>query len=252
MKLLYLLLIAVFIITLNSCTNNGINCSSKNNKYDTIKSNINGQGINFVFYFKKGKSYNHPSFVFWLEDLEGNYIQTLFITDFVGKGIYNYADGGNWTWMNKKGESIRPATLPYWSYRRNIVARDSIFIPTPETAVADAYTGATPKNNFILNSKTDYKLEKSKFKLMLEINQTWDWNEYWKNDLYPNDKDYMSSCQPSLIYSVTIDLNSNEKEYYFNPIGHGHYAGKDGKLYTNLSSHTTALKIIDQLKVVVE
>jgi polyphosphate kinase len=39
--------------------------------------------------------------------------------------------------------------------------------------------------------------------------------------------------------------------YTLNPIGHGHYAGKDGKLYTDLSTFTTALQIATEIKVVV-
>jgi polyphosphate kinase len=41
-------------------------------------------------------------------------------------------------------------------------------------------------------------------------------------------------------------------EYTLNPIGHGHYAGKDGLLYTDLSTFTTALKIAQSIKVVVK
>jgi polyphosphate kinase len=37
-----------------------------------------------------------------------------------------------------------------------------------------------------------------------------------------------------------------------NPIGHGHYSGKNGKLFTDLSSLTTALKIVKSLKVKVK
>jgi len=58
----------------------------------------------------------------------------------------------------------------------------------------------------------------------------------------------MASCQPSLIYAVTINPNSDE-EYFMNPIGHGHYAGKDGNLYTDLGSFTTALNIVKKVNV---
>ena len=37
-----------------------------------------------------------------------------------------------------------------------------------------------------------------------------------------------------------------------NPIGHGHYAGENGELYTNLKTHTTALEIANQIKVLID
>jgi polyphosphate kinase len=34
-----------------------------------------------------------------------------------------------------------------------------------------------------------------------------------------------------------------------NPIGHGHYSGKDGKLYTDISTLTTAKNIAEKLTI---
>ena len=39
----------------------------------------------------------------------------------------------------------------------------------------------------------------------MEINQNWDWNEYWTNDKYPDDENYKMSCQPALVYEAVID-----------------------------------------------
>lgn len=220
---------------------------SENSAKDTIIVNQKANGVEMEISFEKGSSFNHPSFVFWLEDLEGNYIQTVFVTEYVSTGIFGNADAGDGSWKAEKGESIRPAALPYWSHKRNIISRDSIYMPTPEKPVADAYSGATPKTNFILKTKSDNKTE-TKFRLLMEINQTWDWNEYWHNNKYPDDQDYKSSCQPSLIYSTTIDL-SKDKDYYLNPIGHGHYSGDNGELYGDISKHTTALDIVKRVKV---
>jgi hypothetical protein len=120
-------------------------------------------------------------------------------------------------------------------------------VPDPEHPVLDGYTGATPPGDFVIKAEGQQTLPR-KFRLVMEINQPWDWNEYWTNALY-DDADYRTSCQPSLVYSVSIDLDKPEKEYFLNPIGHGHYSGKDGKLYTDLRSMTTALKIIDHVSV---
>ncbi len=35
--------------------------------------------------------------------------------------------------------------------------------------------------------------------------------------------------------------------YYLNPVGHSHYSGADGKLYSNLKTFTTALEIFESI-----
>jgi hypothetical protein len=82
---------------------------------------------------------------------------------------------------------------------------------------------------------------------LFEINQSWDWNEYWTNSKFPDDEQYKTSSQPALIYEAIIDLNSGNKEYEMQAIGHSHYSGKDGNLYTDLSTITTALEIVNKI-----
>lgn len=225
-------------------------------KKDTTKTrfstNINGQGTELIMEFFKGKEHNHPTFAIWLEDMHGNFIQTLYVTEYFGTGIYGFGQKNDSVWSREPGQSLRPAALPYWSHKR-VNADNDIdpieIIPSPKNPVADAITGATPSGNFVMRTKTD-EVIKSKFRLLMEINQTWDFNEYWTNNLYPDDVDYKTSCQPALVYAVTIDPESDFKEFYLNPIGHSHYSGKDGNLYTDLSTFTTALEIVDKVKVV--
>ncbi|HDP68410.1 MAG TPA: hypothetical protein ENN20_07935 [Candidatus Marinimicrobia bacterium] len=83
----------------------------------------------------------------------------------------------------------------------------------------------------------------------MEINQTWDSNHYWTNNKYPDDLEYFTSLQPALVYAVTIDLDSGISEYFLNPIGHSHYSGKNGLLYTDLTTFTTALQIAKKIIV---
>lgn len=87
---------------------------------------------------------------------------------------------------------------------------------------------------------------------MLEINQNWDWNNYWTNDKYPDDENYKWSCQPALVYETDIDLNSLKDPYRMSPIGHSHYSGNTGELFPDLSTLTTALKIADSIIVKVK
>ncbi len=200
--------------------------------------------------FLKGKSHNHPTFAIWIEDEDGSYLETLFVTEYISKGVFAYADAGEWSWKNEKGETLRPAALPYWSHKRNVISRDSLLIPTPENPVPDAISSATPKGSFVLRTSTSDDLPVS-FNILLEINQTWDWNEYWTNTKYPNDKDYKTSSQPSIIYAGEIDSTGTTDKIRLKPIGHGHYSGKDGKLYTDVSNFTTALEIANEITVTI-
>ncbi|MGF7137975.1 hypothetical protein [Roseimarinus sediminis] len=209
----------------------------------TVESNIEGKGIAIDIRFIAGAEHNHPTFAFWLEDLEGNYIETLFVTRYLASGIYGHGSLGEGKWDSKPGEAKRPATLPYWLHKRGIKADGSTYLPTPEQPLPDAISGATPQNNFKLSTRASSSLPQ-KFRLLMEINQPWDWNEYWHNSRYPDDPDYKTSCQPALVYAVTIDQSSEDVAYYLNPIGHSHYAGADGSLYTDLTTITTAKNIV--------
>jgi hypothetical protein len=242
--ILFLALSALLIIT-------GYRCAGTKNTTETapseiIKSNINGKGISIQVDFLKGESHNHPLMAIWLEDTEGKYIETLYIAESIGKGIFKHGDKSKGEWQ--AGPIRRPAALPYWGHQRGIQAADGYFIPTPEDPMPDAVTGPTPAGNFILQSKSSNPTPGT-FKLLLEINQSWDWNAYWTNTKYPDDVNYKSSSQPSLVYATTIDLNSSSKEYLMTPVGHGHYSGSDGSLNTDLSTMTTSLQIAKSIRV---
>lgn len=214
----------------------------------TYNYGVNNAGTALTIQFDKGKEHNHPVFAVWLADENGNYIQTLYVSESVGKGTYNRVDRKVGKWQS--GVIQRPATVPYWAHQRNVLNKFGTYMPTPENAVVDAYTGATPPSSFVLNCKTETKLN-GKYKVMVELNQTWDWNEYWTNSLYPNDKEYKTSCQPALVYEALIDTNRTGA-VVMQPIGHSHYAGADGSLTTDLSTITTALKIAKKITVMIQ
>ncbi|MEI7502012.1 MAG: hypothetical protein WCJ61_01895 [Paludibacter sp.] len=210
---------------------------------------VNNKGSIISIRFEKGKEHNHPLFAIWLADENGKYIQTLFVCESVGHGIFVRANRSSGKWMG--GEIQRPATLPYWAHQRGVINQYGTYLPTPKQPIVDAYTGATPSSSFVLNTKTEKTLS-GKYKVMLEINQSWDWNEFWANDLYPGDNEYRTSSQPALVYAVDIDTNNPASNYIMNPVGHSHYSGADGSLTTDLSTITTALKIARKITVTFE
>ena len=235
----------VMLLSLSQCKTSK-EISRLTNVIDTLWVNQGDQGPTLEFEFARGKSHNHPTFAIWAEDLDGNYLKTLFVTRSIATGIFNYGPKDSTSWDNKPGWQVRPATLPYWLHKRS-EALGTPLLPTPQQPLTDAYSGATPKTDFSYRF-TEKALPATKFRILMEINQPWDWNEHWTNTLY-DDPQYRTSCQPSLVYSVMVDPMLRGEKLYMNPIGHGHYAGHDGKLYTDLRTFTTALHIIDYAAV---
>lgn len=221
-------------------------------KQDHNSTNVFGKTDNITILtvqFEKGKAHNHPLMALWLADENGKYIQTLYVAESIGKGYFRRANHNTGMW--EAGEIQRPATLPYWAHQRGVKNKLGTYMPTKKQPVPDAYTGATPIGSFVFHLITDNKLS-GKYKVYLEINQSWDWNEYWHNAKYPDDKEYKTSSQPALVYEATINTTEPTKMVNFKLIGRSHYAGNDGQLYTDLNTMTTALEIVKKCTVTVE
>jgi len=182
----------------------------------------------------------------WIEDIDGNFIQTLYVAESIAKGVFGHGDKSTGKWM--PGAIRRPAALPVWSHKRGVQEKDGLYVPTQETALADAYTGATPPADFLLRTRTDTKLPES-FYVYFEINQTWDWNEYWTNNKYPNNDEYKTSCQPALVYRARLSHADTGKQIPLELIGHSHYAGEDGSITEDLNTITTAKEIAEEVSV---
>ena len=236
------ILILFIAIALGACSTGSIKKQGEPQDEKTIlATNPEGKGPEIIVDFQKGESFYYPLFAIWLEDADGKYLQTLYVASSVATGHFRYGKQEGNKWVG--GIRRAPQTLPYWSHKRGIRAADGLFVPDGGTAVPDAYTGATPVTSFILTSRADGQLPE-KYRVMLEINQNWDWNEYWTNDKYPDDENYRMSCQPALVYEAVIDTKMLRDSYLMSPAGHSHYSGKTGELFTDLSTLTTALKIV--------
>jgi hypothetical protein len=211
-----------------------------------IKTNIDGKGPEISLELFKGESFYYPLMAAWIEDESGKYIQTLYVPVTVATGVFKYGKQEKNRWISSPKRA--PQTLPYWSHKRGVIASDGLYIPEPGNPVPDAYSGATPTQSFVLNAKADKELPEV-FRVLFEINQNWDWNEYWTNDKFPDDENYKMSCQPALVYETVIDTRKQEQDYSMKPIGHSHYSGKTGELFSDLNTLTTALHIADSIIV---
>jgi hypothetical protein len=211
-----------------------------------IETAYNGRGMALSVHFQAGKSFNHPLMAIWLEDTLGNYLQTLYVAQSIASGVFRHGDPSTGRWQ--PGPRRRPAALPYWGHQRGIQASDGLYLPEEADPLPDAITGPTPKGDFVLNTHAPASNDQT-VRLLFEINQSWDWNRYWTNNKFPGDSAYITSSQPAVVYEATIDLNSSISEYTLYPIGHSHWSGKSGELFTDLSTLTTALDIASEIKV---
>ena len=235
-KILVLLLPAVFMLM---CTNTRVPVEDSPEHFS---SNPMGSGPALKIEMTRGEGHNHPLMAIWAETSDGKFIQTLYVAESIGKGVFQHGDASSGFWIT--GEIQRPAALPYWSHKRGIKNEYGHFLPTPISPVPDAYTGPTPGQNFVLHTKLNEPGMK-KFNLLFEINQTWDWNEFWINNKYPDDEEYKTSCQPALVYSASIDLDNPQEEYLMKMIGRSHHSGATGELFTDLETMSTALHIAE-------
>lgn len=202
------------------------------------------KGGELVVDVERGTAFNHPLIAIWVENEDGGFIQTIYLSKSFASGIFRYGVTDGTTW--KPGPRRRPAALPYYAHKLGVKTSDGLYLPTPENPVADAVSGATPTGSFIVHATTNVQLKR--FKVLLEINQPWDFNVYWTNNRYPNDDDYKTSGQPALVYSANINTDSLQT-YVMKPIGYSSYNGKDGDLTADLSTLTTALNILARVKV---
>jgi hypothetical protein len=244
---MYRILIIALVLSTSACSTGSVKKSKKSDSDKTsISTNITGKGEVLTVDLTRGESFYYPLFAVWLEDTDGKYIQTLYVSNSVATGVFKYGkqENNNWIMAPKRA----PQALPYWAHKRGVKASDGLFVPDSATAVPDAYSGATPVTGFVLTSRADNPLP-DRFKVMLEINQNWDWNEYWTNDKYPDDEYYKMSCQPAVVYESAVDKKDLKESYRMVAVGHSHYSGKTGELFRDLSTLTTALHIADSIIV---
>ena len=178
-----------------------------------------------------------PQIVVWMETLEGKYIDTLYITGKTSDSSYRSKDPAI-------DVVRRPEALPYWSHKRGIKSVDGLFTPDQHNSDLDGIAAATPKVDYQVTMSAP---KMGRYKLMIEVNRTYDFNEYYNKTRFPDDAIYSgsgSSGQPSLIYESIID-SQQTGQHLFRLVGHGHHSGQDGSLYTDLTNITTAKQILD-------
>jgi hypothetical protein len=246
-KLVYQLLIFVIPVLVMIWTKSCKTLSGKMQETEIIITNPEGKGFLVELEFLKGKAHHYPLMAVWIEDIQGNYLQTLFVAKSVARGEFQHAKATEGQW--ESGPLRRAATLPYWAHKNNTKEGREDIYPSPESPVPDVYSGATPKSNFILQSKTDQKMNKP-FRVWFEINQFFDFNNFWTNNKFPEDQDYKTSGQPALLYvSDPVDPSKLPENLSLRLVGHSHFSGQNGNFYTSLETISSAKRIVSSISI---
>ncbi|WP_045859173.1 hypothetical protein [Teredinibacter purpureus] len=229
--------------------------------------------------FKMGQAFHWPQYAIWIESLDGSFIQPLFVTESVATNTFK-----NKVWLsdsatvlnsnpfdkkefefeslfsedyneNASNNKFRVESLPVFLHKFN--KTDSAVGTEGDTEgdtngiPLDGYTGATLFDNYILSQKIK-NTAIQQFNVFFEINQSFDFNEYYSSDRFPHDKVYSGdgfSAQPSVIYHAQIDFNSPTTLYPMSLAGHGHHSGQNGEIHPEVGKLTTALKLVDRILI---
>lgn len=179
-----------------------------------------------------------PQMALWMEDLDGNHLDTLYVTAKFAKQQW-----GNQP-KQQDDEPFRIASVPYWMHKREQVGETA---PSKKYPLADAVTAASPTEDFILHTIARTTLEE--VYVLLEINNSFD-----ENATYPSNTDEASAMyngQPAVVYRARVSLNQ-PGEYTMSLLGHSDWAGQSGELSDDVSTLDTALGLVEQAVVIVE
>lgn len=189
------------------------------------------------------KKKNNPQIAIWTEDMDGNYLSTIYVSHRIATQ----------TWM-MAGGNRRKEALPYWCHRRGIQYEDGLYLPDKKNPLPDAVTGATPSGNFDVRLKPAEGL--TQFILRAEFNHSTDFNDAYPKKAGEGDAKYsggeMGSGQPAVVYEAVIDTTSGQKEFKAKLVGHSSPDGSDGKLYADVSSLTTAVDIVKEITIKIQ
>lgn len=240
MKKMNIALIFCIAVLCNSCNNDLIEYQTND-----LKISIE-QGDDYLHDFPLFlgiKKKNPPQMAIWTEDLQGNYLSTIYVTHKIATESWQSAGG------NRRKEA-----LPHWCYSRGVIYDDGLYLPTKKRPLVDGISGATPTKSFTMKIKPNNELKQ--FVVKIEVNNSTDFNKYYPKSAKIGDANYsggkMGSGQPAVVYAAIVDLTSNKKTFRAELIGHSSPDGTDGNVQSDVSTLTTALHIIKQITINVQ
>jgi hypothetical protein len=175
----------------------------------------------------------------WLTDENGNFVDTVYVTKKTAqKGMGNRGGG-----LDDRFGGSRLSTLPVWAHQRGVDYGGGNFYPTRDQPLPDAVSSATPRaGDFIWEWRPEKDLKPGKYYYYVEVNKSFDRNDSHDYSWYRG--------QPSVVWRGDLQVGERPFESRARIVGHGHVAGKDGSINPDLSTLTTALRLIEAVKVI--
>lgn len=183
---------------------------------------------------------NPPQIAVWLEDMQGNYLSTVYATHKIATQDWQAAGG------NRRKEA-----LPAWCHARGIKYGDGLYLPTKEQPLTDGISGATPCGSFDIRLCAKEGLRR--FVVKVEVNHSTDFNGHYPKTAKPGDANYSGgkegSGQPAVVYRAEVDLTSGQQVFEATLEGHSSPDGSSGDINKDVSGLTTALDIVKRITV---
>lgn len=180
-----------------------------------------------------------PQFAVWLEDLDGDYMDTVFVTAKSARQGWVFAD-----------DDRKPGALPVWSHRRGVTYADGLYMPVKEDPLPDAITAASPRAQCTIEfapAPTGKKI-----RVFLEFNHSTDWNAAYRAGLAADDPLHTIDVgQPSVVFTAEVDPSS-PGTVLARLAGKGSVTGTTGEIDANVNDLTTALHIVESIRITVE
>ncbi|MBI9103617.1 MAG: DUF2271 domain-containing protein [Spirochaetales bacterium] len=191
---------------------------------------LGAQGLGLEVFIEPGVNYSHwkwfgilpvkltPQIAVWVENEEGEIIQTLLVSRRGGEGSWRGADEG------------RPEALPVFTHKNKSTELDSV-------------TSATPKGNKVFCAASGESLSEGRYIVFAEVNSSFDYN-----NTYPETEGDVNG-QPSLIYYAEVALDQDAGEIDLVPLGTGAVQGDSGEVFPGVEGLTSALSILSSIRV---
>jgi hypothetical protein len=175
----------------------------------------------------------------WLTDESGTFIDTVCVTRKTArKGLGNRGGG-----LDDRWGGSRLSVLPVWAHQRGIDEGGGNYYPSRTKPLVDAVSSATPKAGlFVWNWQPRRALKPGLYNYFIEVNKSFDQNETHNYSWYRG--------QPSVIWRGRLQIGDQISQSRAEIIGHGHVAGADGRIDSDLSTLTTALDLIREAEAV--
>lgn len=216
-----------------------------------------GEGWLHTFSFGgRGTVSARPQMAFWLEDTQGNFVATVYVTHKAATEDWGIPRG------LEPVQPTRPSALPVWSHKHREIGvvpmstcaacharRKAKDKSTAGDPALDAITSATPEAGFTREWVVPAAVMPGTYIVRAEINHSLDWNDTYREGTAETDPNWSGgragSGQPSVVWQGTIQIGGEAADATLKPVGHGHPSGATGDVSPELKTLTTALHIVD-------